>query len=58
MSEIDSYKLKDNETEIILSKDGPNWIVDQFDKDGNARWNRLFRNEEDARKEFNRWRNY
>jgi len=49
MPELDNYKLKLGET-ITIEKNGVNWIVDCWDKNGYNCWNKFYRSEKDARK--------
>jgi hypothetical protein len=34
------------------------WVVDQWEADGNNRWNRRYKDYAAAKAEFERWRNY
>jgi hypothetical protein len=53
--EIESYKRKDDR-EVTLSHLDGRWFVDMWKPDGSNLWNRAFANEDNARKEFNHWR--
>lgn len=54
MSECDEYKAPSGDN-IIIYKDGPLWYV-CCDKDNQNRWTKMYRNEDDAKIEFERWR--
>ena len=51
----EEYVNKSGET-ISLCKDGPNYLVECSDNKDKSRWLKTFRDENEARKEFERWR--
>lgn len=38
-----------------LAPSNKDWVVDMWTKEGENRWNRFYRNYEDAKKEYDRW---
>jgi hypothetical protein len=52
----DSYKLKNGDEVLIGLNIYNQWAVSCWDEEMNNRWEKIFDNEADARKEFERWR--
>lgn len=49
----EEYKAPSGET-ISIHKDGPYYYVECYDDE--CRWTKMYRNEDDAKIEFERWR--
>lgn len=54
MSEKNEYKLPNGEI-ISIYKDGPYWYV-TCDNENRNHWTKMYRNENEANIEFERWR--